>query len=944
MTSSKSNSGTRPKLASTASSSGVPPTAAVSNVYAAGESSDAPRPPPIPTRSPARPDPASRNLRRDRNYPSAADADSRSQEQAKRSSWFSRKGTWPRSGAAKSAAAATKLASENASMQSISNPPSSADEHSTSDDDDTTTAASSVATITKQTDKKVEKRKSEGRMYSGIGNASSLSLPLLGRGNGAPPVASVAPPVATPAPAAEPPSPPPSSPPPSPKAVTREATPAEMSKDDEPPTESAQPVEPEPQSADLANGSWFGWWYGQPQPVPAPETEDSKQSKEEPQKRTEPIVEPEPAPEPAQIPVIRQEPEHPPAQYITPNREEAAIPTLDGSTEPENLTSAPSARPRSWFGLWGAGGEPPSTAPVPASPAEPVIEEELSTPAPTPADPIGTPVLQAEPTQIQEAIQDPVPALSNIPANRGSYGWAFWSRGAEPNAPDGKSMTGEVAIARDSTESSPQKATVKPADGRVRPTTSASALREEKRPSTPASVRSKASAQKSTNSKVATPKRTDTSETSTSVNSTPPLITPRSSSLATDPSAARKKLREVLPENHLLPEFETCYGYQDQPSMIQSLTKYFKNPPTPNKKHLYLAKQAPRPKKAVAIGVHGFFPMRLVRTVLGEPTGTSIRFANHAALSIKRWAEKNNIEIEVEKIALEGEGKVGDRVEMLWKLLQNWMDHVRSADFVLMAAHSQGVIVGMQLMARLIEEGCVDNARIGFTAMAGINLGPFGHLPTTLLTGSARELFEFQKQDSAVSRKYVQALRTVLAHNVRILYVGSIDDQLVPMESSLIANMHHPYIFRAVFVDGRVHAPDFLSHLVGFAMKLRNLGISDHGLIRELSSPLAGSLYGGEGHSRIYDDGAVYDLGVRHALETTDCDGVPLRVEPFELPTNSNPYFLPWSLRGMLEENHVRTHLHNECTQLLEQFENWKPTSKTLKDVKFRLEGIRSKL
>jgi hypothetical protein len=62
-----------------------------------------------------------------------------------------------------------------------------------------------------------------------------------------------------------------------------------------------------------------------------------------------------------------------------------------------------------------------------------------------------------------------------------------------------------------------------------------------------------------------------------------------------------------------------------------------------------------------------------------------------------------------------------------------------------------------------------------------------------------------------------------------------------------------------VFVDGRVHAPDFLSHLVGFAMKLRNLGVSDHGLIRELSSPLAGSLYGGEGHSRIYDDIACYE-------------------------------------------------------------------------------------
>jgi hypothetical protein len=50
-----------------------------------------------------------------------------------------------------------------------------------------------------------------------------------------------------------------------------------------------------------------------------------------------------------------------------------------------------------------------------------------------------------------------------------------------------------------------------------------------------------------------------------------------------------------------------------------------------------------------------------------------------------------------------------------------------------------------------------------------------------------------------------------------------------------------------------------LSHLVGFALKLRNLGVSDHGLIRELSAPLAGSLYTGEGHSRLYDDDNVYE-------------------------------------------------------------------------------------
>jgi nitrate reductase gamma subunit len=50
-----------------------------------------------------------------------------------------------------------------------------------------------------------------------------------------------------------------------------------------------------------------------------------------------------------------------------------------------------------------------------------------------------------------------------------------------------------------------------------------------------------------------------------------------------------------------------------------------------------------------------------------------------------------------------------------------------------------------------------------------------------------------------------------------------------------------------------------IAHLVGFALKLRNLGVSDHGLIRELSAPLAGSLYTGGGHSSLYDETRIYE-------------------------------------------------------------------------------------
>jgi hypothetical protein len=139
-----------------------------------------------------------------------------------------------------------------------------------------------------------------------------------------------------------------------------------------------------------------------------------------------------------------------------------------------------------------------------------------------------------------------------------------------------------------------------------------------------------------------------------------------------------------------------------------------------------------------------------------------------------------------------------------------------------------------------------------------------------------------------------------------------------------------------------------LTHLVGFALKLRNLGISDHGLIRELSPAVAGSIYTSDGHSRIHEDPRVYALTVEHALETTHLTtNVPPTVKSYEGPISAaanNPYFLPWAMRGVLEEEFVRRELQDETNALLKLFDEWKPASKGLRDVRWRLEAVKSKL
>ena len=85
-------------------------------------------------------------------------------------------------------------------------------------------------------------------------------------------------------------------------------------------------------------------------------------------------------------------------------------------------------------------------------------------------------------------------------------------------------------------------------------------------------------------------------------------------------------------------------------------------------------------------------------------------------------------------------------------------------------------------------------------------------------------------------------------------------------------------------------------------------------------------------------------LAVQYALETTSIDDYSPQFSRDATINVQNPYILPFAMRGLLEEDHVRTKMHEETAELLKQFDDWRPSSKILKDVKFRLEGVRSKL
>lgn len=740
-----------------------------------------------------------------------------------------------------------------------------------------------------------------------------------------------------------------------------------------------------------AGGAWFGWWsrpdgYGSDGEKSKEADRKQKQAAEDAVRTPLPGT---PAEEAGNELAAKQTKDTPAGIGAGPDLTSDAAVKQGDALQPE--MSVNNASSKGWFGLWSSAQN---------EQVEPAKEPEQQQQAPE-----ITVSADGEPEIADNAPKDAA-AAKVTPDARGSdeeqpksSGWAFWStdkvKDAAPTPGGTQKQVGELAVADTPSQSHPEAAQfnaqpeAKPSEDKL------------KVPSRTASLLKRGRKEKSRDSSGESSTFTLTPNDSP-VPATTPVETPtRDQSEA--PAPVQRGKQPQTRSNLILPSFRETYPPAPSLGYIERLTQYLASSlripgaqPPPPPQHVFISPTPPKIKKAIAIGVHGYFPAPLIQKVLGQPTGTSIRFANFAAASIKSWCLEHQPDvkdIEIEKVALEGEGYIADRVTTLWKLLLNWLSHLRQADFILVACHSQGVPVAITLVSKLIQLGCLSpGTRVGICAMAGVSLGPFPEYKSKLFGGSAAELFEFGNSSSRVSKDYASALDVCLRQGVRITYTGSLDDQLVSLESSLNIPLSHPYVNRATFIDGRIHAPNFLTHLVVFALRLRNLGLSDHGLIRELSGPLAGSLYGGDGHSRVYDDPAVYALAVDFALESTDMPppsapaapaqtsqeaslarrssvggiphsttaanqirrgsatnlpGIPPVFASYEPPptgSNVNPFYLPWAVRGMLGEDVVKRDMGDEVEALVREFEEWRPSSKVLKDVRWRLEGVKSML
>lgn len=562
-----------------------------------------------------------------------------------------------------------------------------------------------------------------------------------------------------------------------------------------------------------ASAGWFGWW------ARAPPAESPAQ----------------PAPNP---PPIKEEEASKPTEAVDPAK--SASSEQAPPSEPPATESAPDApKPASWFGFWYGNPQPDAKAASAAEPdgpkeqpavqgAEASSKQGTATESTAPSGKM-TP-LKNEPSKGSAAtvsrssskktkteeettvkgkdvptkdVSPPEAQPPQSPPPKAGSTWAFWSR--EPSKSKDKAPqpdSGQIAVMGEGSEAQPTPITERaiseapikdPKDDALTPEPPASVLswRRTKR-LRPISMDLDIQRPPSADSTKSAPVQQSFAVPSTKAGAEQEL--PDSKPLARTDSKKKKQAPSKKaavesgstvkePPNLLLPSFSSTYQMKENPSILRQITNLVLRTSQQPPNHVFRVKDTPKIRKAVAIGVHGFFPAAYLRPMIGQPTGTSLRFANLCAEAIRRWTDSHGSpKCEIEKVALEGEGRINDRVANLWKLLLNWVELIRQADLVIIACHSQGVPVSIMLLEKLIDMGVLADTRIGVCAMAGVALGPFPDYKSSILMGSAAELWEFGDPHSANSKRFEACLKRVVDFGARVTFVGSIDDQLVPME------------------------------------------------------------------------------------------------------------------------------------------------------------------
>ncbi|KAI6022960.1 hypothetical protein BKA83DRAFT_97304 [Pisolithus microcarpus] len=325
---------------------------------------------------------------------------------------------------------------------------------------------------------------------------------------------------------------------------------------------------------------------------------------------------------------------------------------------------------------------------------------------------------------------------------------------------------------------------------------------------------------------------------------------------------------------------------------------------------------------------------------LFTPTGTSSKFVNRVVQALDEFQEKHKVKLrKITKIPLEGEGTINRRVEKLYQNL--------TQDAIFVATHSQGSIVSTHILDRLITDRHIRtklNTPVLPGDVASPPQRPLRYLNTNSLlsalytSGALRNVL-----DNGVSIFIVSLLRTpcgIVSHQIKVVYIASLNDQVVGLYSGLFTSVSHPLILRAIYIDGDAyHSSDFLSNLLALLLRIRNAGLSDSGLLTHLSEATAGSL-NGIGHSTPYEELGTYTLAINYLFLANDGFEEPteLTTESFNALTEQNDYEIPWALRDLIADDRVTSLFSDELVGLRDAFRNWHPKTAIQRDLKRKLQ------
>jgi len=279
----------------------------------------------------------------------------------------------------------------------------------------------------------------------------------------------------------------------------------------------------------------------------------------------------------------------------SPDHEQEVQSIVQPQPTPENLKSTMSTT--SWFGFWS------STAQSTSGQSE---GQEFASESHKEEDPQAK---EGEDVVMQDApsTSAPTPVASQLSA--GST-WAFWSRDTasrstgEVSAPE----QGELAVMGDNSETSPKKSNVQVNEnGTDNTKLKTKGSKEQRQKDTP-----------NKKSKRSRPQSLDTDESATSRPGTPDVNAKNVPQKPTTASTNKAPLKNLL-----LPSFKSTYRMKENPSIIKQIAQLLLRTQQSPTNHVFLSKEIPKVKKAIAIGVHGLFPASYLRPMIGQPTGTS---------------------------------------------------------------------------------------------------------------------------------------------------------------------------------------------------------------------------------------------------------------------------------------------------------------------------------